>query len=102
MQKKKGIGLYSYEQQRYESLITYFGQILVGGIMAVVGAALLYQAIAMRREQIQHYGFAETSFWDWFRAIALIVAGAGISHAGVIFYTRRIYKAIFRRRLSEE
>jgi hypothetical protein len=68
---KLGIGLYSDEQVKSTTPFQYAAQIVVGSIFFGVGAALVLVG-------------------KMFSGLALVVIGAFMAHAGVIFWWKRL------------
>ncbi len=93
-EKRKGIGLYTYEQAKNTTAFDYFAQVVVGTIVAALGGFILGHEIAVRSEQIRKYGSAETNVWGWITGLAMVVIGLFMAHAGVIFWTRRMLKRL--------
>jgi hypothetical protein len=91
---REGIGLYTYGQEKNATPYGYFGQIVVGTIVAFLGLARLANQIALRGEEIRKHGSAETDVRGWIGSLAFIVIGLFLGHAGVIFWTRRIVKKV--------
>ena len=91
---REGIGLYTYEQEKNATPYGYFGQIVVGTIVAFLGFARLANQIALRGEEIRKYGSTENDVRGWIGSLAFIVIGLFVGHAGVIFWTRRIVKRV--------
>ena len=94
--ERKGIGLYTYEQEKNTTAFDYFGEIVVGLIIASLGGLLVYLCVIVRTEEIQKYGFAETHLWSWSGSLAVVLIGLFMAHAGLIFYGRRIAKKLCR------
>ena len=94
--ESKGIGLYTDEQERNTTAFDYFAEIVVGAVVASIGCLLLYYRLTVRSNEIHQHGFAEAHLWAWITSFAVVIIGAFMAHAGVIFYTRRIVQRIFR------
>ena len=90
--ERKGIGLYTYEQAKNTTPFQYFGQIVVGTIIASLGGLLLYHTATVRSEK---YGSADTHIWGWVGSLVVVVIGLFMAHAGVIFYARRLARRLF-------
>jgi hypothetical protein len=94
--KRRGIGLYTYEQVKNGTPFGYFAQIVVGTIVAATGALLVYHVVTVRSEEIQVYGSADPHFWGWLAGLAVILIGLFMAHAGLIYYGRRIHHKMLR------
>jgi len=84
---RKGVGLFSYEQERYTTAFQYFAQIVIGAVFATVGGLLVFQAMTMRIDDVRTSG-------DWISGIIMILTGVFVAHAGAIYYTRRMKKRL--------
>ena len=81
--QKPGIGLFTYEQEKYTTPFQYFGQIVVGVVVVSLGTMLgCDQFLSLSRRST---GGIVTS-------AVLIVIGIFFAHAGVIFWFRRILR----------
>ena len=89
-QRRGGIGLYSYEQEKYVTPFQYLAQIAVGAFIFGMGTLLLYRVASDRTEEIRKYGAANSHFWGWLGGCVILVIGAFMAHAGVIFYSQKI------------
>jgi len=94
--KRRGIGLYTYEQAKNTTPFQYFAQIVVGTIVAATGALLLYHVVTVRTDEIQVYGSAEAHIWGWLSGLAVVLIGLFMAHAGVIYHGRRIFHKTMR------
>jgi hypothetical protein len=92
--RRKGIGLYTYEQVKNTTAFQYFGQVVVGTIVAAVGFVILCRQIAVRSEEVRKYGSSEADLRGWITGLVIVVIGLSMAHAGVIFWTRRMVKRI--------
>jgi len=80
--QREGIGLYTYEQEKYVTPFQYFAHIVVGTIVASSGAMLGYAQYQSRTPRT--LGFIGSA--------ALVVIGVFQAHAGAIFWYRRLQK----------
>jgi formate/nitrite transporter FocA (FNT family) len=80
--QKQGIGLYTYEQEKYTTPFQYFVHIVVGGFIASLG--IIFGII--------QYQSAPQSMWSLAPFAMAILVGAFMAHAGVIFWYRRLRK----------
>ena len=89
--RKKGVGLYSYDQTKYARPFDYFGQIIVGVIIAALGVLILYFELVESKEQSLFRRCARLACVPGF---VFFVIGMFIAHAGVIYWTKRIVKKL--------
>jgi hypothetical protein len=87
---RKGIGLFSYEQEKYTTPYQYFAQAAVGTFIAALGLLLLFHEVATLRDESRKYGWDATGFWELIPGLAGIVIGLFMAHAGIIFWVRRM------------
>jgi hypothetical protein len=80
--QKHGIGLYTYEQEKYVTPFQYFAHIVVGTIVASTGAMLGYGQYQSPNPRT--LGFVGSA--------TLVVIGIFQAHAGAIFWYRRLKK----------
>jgi hypothetical protein len=79
---KRGIGLYTYEQEKNTTAFDYFAEIIVGTIVAMLGVMVGYAL----------YQSPTRSTGGLLLSAVLIVIGFFFAHAGVIFWYRRLRK----------
>jgi hypothetical protein len=80
--QKQGIGLYTYEQEKYTTPFQYFAHIVGGTIVASSGAMLGFAQYQSRTPRT--LGFVGSA--------TLVVIGIFQAHAGAIFWYRRLKK----------
>ncbi len=97
LEKREGVGLYTYEQVRGTTSFQYFAQIVVGTVFCGIGALLLYHQFELRSEEAKMFGTAEAHLWGWVASSAVVVIGIFMAHAGLIVYGRRIHRWITRK-----
>lgn len=94
----RGIGLYSYQQEKNTTPFQYFGQLIIGLFCVGLGLLRILTIMAIRKQEIAVYGSAESHFWAWLTSIAILLVGLFWAHAGAIFYGRRITSKLIRHR----
>jgi hypothetical protein len=77
---KRGIGLYSYEQDKDTTPFQYFAEIVVGTVLASLGIVLGYA----------QYQSPSRSRGELITSAALIAIGIFVAHPGAIFWFRRL------------
>jgi hypothetical protein len=80
--QKQGIGLYTYEQIKNTTPFQYFGQLVIGSLVALLGIAFAYA----------EYHSPTRSTGGLIAAAFLIVVGIFWAHTGAIFWYRRLRK----------
>ncbi len=95
----RGIGLYSYEQEKYTTPFQYLAHLVVGTTIAFLGGMFLYSVHIARSQEIREVGKPGSHVWGWIFGSAILLVGIGMGHAGAIFYARRLRIGIrhFRR-----
>jgi len=94
--RQKGIGLYTYQQEKNTTPFQYFVQIVVGLVIFVLGGCLLYQTVTLRHEEISKYGSADAHVWEWLVSFGVLTIGVFLCHAGVIFYFGQACRGIHK------
>jgi undecaprenyl pyrophosphate phosphatase UppP len=84
---QKGVGLYTYQQEKNTTPFQYLTQIVVGTIFALMGGLILFHQITANAWHV----------WGWVGGLAVIVMGVFMAHAGVIFYYRQMRGRVFGR-----
>jgi hypothetical protein len=87
---RKGIGLFSYEQERYTTPYQYFAQAAVGTFIAALSLLLLFHEVAALSDESRKYSWDAARLWELIPGLAGIVIGLFMAHAGIIFWMRRI------------
>jgi hypothetical protein len=88
--EKRGIGLYSYEQEKNTTPFQYFAQIVVGVVVFLCGAGWLVRIFYNRAQETLRFGSPEPHWRGFISSGAMILIGIGMGHAGVIFWGRRL------------
>lgn len=94
-EERKGVGLFTAEQEKNTTPLQYLAQIVIGASFALVGGLLVYQLVTLRGDEIREFGSADWHVWDWITSLAVVIAGVFVAHAGVIFYARRMKNRVF-------
>jgi len=85
-----GLGLYSHEQCRNTTAFQFYGQIVVGVIVALFGLFLAWGLWKTRLQEISEYGNADSHYAGFAFSFGVIVVGAFMAHPGVIYCWRRL------------
>src|SRR4029077_19963355 len=96
--KRRGIGIYSYDQIKNTKPIGRIGAMLVGLFYLLWGLSRLSEVVAIRRSESQVFGSAEPHVAAFIAAFALLAIGAFVGHVGVIYYSRKLWFWASRRR----
>ncbi len=84
-----GLGFYTYQQERNTTPFQFAAQIIVGAVVVFVGLILVSSIWQVRAREIASYGVAESHIGSFAFALALILVGVFMAHAGVIFYWKK-------------
>jgi hypothetical protein len=82
--KKRGLGLFSWQTDSQDNALTYAGGVIVGGVLAFLAVAVFVDQIASTNSRIGR---------DWstiIGAAALLIVGAFLAHAGVIYWWQKL------------
>jgi hypothetical protein len=88
--ENQGIGLYTREQEKNTTPFQYFAQIVVSAVVFLCGVLFLVGIFDHRRQETIHFGNPESHLGGFVAAVAIIVVGTFMAHAGVIFWSRRV------------
>ena len=88
--EKRGIGIYSYDQNKNMKPVGYAGAILIGAFYLCWGLSRLYGTIMFRRAETKAFGSPEPHVGAFIIAFSMVIFGAFVGHAGLIYYLRKI------------
>ena len=88
--EKRGIGIYSYDQNKNMKPVGYAGAILIGAFYLCWGLSRLYGTIMFRRAETKAFGSPEPHVGAFIVAFSMVIFGAFLGHAGLIYYWRKI------------
>lgn len=83
--KKRGLGLFSWQNDNQDNALTYTAGIIVGVIFLLIGSALVASEV---------YQVGNKHLTDWgviISGITCLLVGVFLAHAGVIYWWRRIF-----------
>lgn len=83
---RKGVGLYTYEQERNTTPFQLAAQIVVGAVLLITGLILFFAVWSVRAREISDYGTATSHLGGFAASAAIVLIGIFFAHAGVIFY----------------
>lgn len=90
MKKRKGLGLYSYEQRKYSTPFGLFVVIIIGTAIFLTGVGKLSAVLRVRQLELERFGSPEPHLWGFVVAVATIIMGVFLAHPGIIFWARRL------------
>jgi hypothetical protein len=85
-----GLGLYDHEQCRNTTTFQFYGQIIIGALVAAFGIFLLWGVWKTRLQEISQYGTSDSHFGSVAFGFAVVVIGAFMAHPGVIYCWRKL------------
>jgi hypothetical protein len=85
-----GLGLYDHEQCRNATAFQFYGQIVIGAIVAAFGLFLVWGVWKTRLQEISIYGRADSHYGSLVFSFAVVVIGAFMAHPGLIYCWRKL------------
>jgi hypothetical protein len=89
-EKRRGIGVYSYQQTKYSTPFGLFVVIVVGIVFCALGGARLATVLQARHTEFLALGSADPHVWGFVYSVSTIGFGVFLAHAGVIYWVRRL------------
>jgi len=86
----RGLRLDSHEQCRNTTAFQFYGQIVVGTIVAAFGILLICGVCKTRLQEISEYGRADPYYGSFAFSFAVVVIGVFMAHPGVLACWRKL------------
>jgi len=88
--ERDSFGLFPPQQTKGENAITFTGEIVVGVIMTLCGAAIAYVNARTIIDERAQFGEAAPHVGAWLTAIGLILIGGFLAHGGIIYWCKQL------------